>query len=43
MKTEQQYKEKVPLFSSWKGWYSLVLGVLVLLIIAFYFFTKHYA
>lgn len=43
MKTEPRPEDKIPLLSSWKGWYSLVLGVLVVLIIAFYFFTKHYA
>lgn len=35
--------EKPPVFSSWKGWYSLVIIFLVVLIILFYFFTKKFA
>ncbi|MFZ9387639.1 MAG: hypothetical protein ACO25B_07130 [Chitinophagaceae bacterium] len=35
--------DKAPLFKSWTGWYVLVLGFLVLLIILFYFFTKRFA
>jgi hypothetical protein len=32
--------EKPPLFKTWKGWYSLVLGFLSFLIILFYIFTR---
>jgi len=35
--------DKVPLFSSWKRWYLFVLGVLLLLIIFFTWFTKHFS
>lgn len=34
--------EKPPLFRSWKGWYLLVAGVLLGLIIFFYLFTKNF-
>lgn len=33
-------EEKPPLFKSWRGWYTLVLGNLIFLIILFYIFTK---
>lgn len=36
-------KEKVPVFRKWSHWYLLVLGFLLLLILLFYLFTKHYA
>lgn len=36
-------KDKVPLFKSWRYWYWLVIGFLVLLMILFYRFTKHYS
>lgn len=36
-------EEKVPLFKKWWHWYALVIGFLVLLIILFYLFTKHFA
>jgi uncharacterized integral membrane protein len=36
-------KDKVPLFKSWKQWYVLVIGVLILLIILFYWLTKTFA
>lgn len=32
--------EKIPLFKSWKGWYVLVLGNLIFLILFFYLFMK---
>jgi hypothetical protein len=35
--------DRVPLFKSWKGWYALVIGVLVLLIVLFYWLTKTFA
>jgi hypothetical protein len=35
--------EKPPIFKSWKSWYVLVVGFLVLLIILFSFFTKHFS
>lgn len=34
---------KVPLFKKWAHWYILVIGFLVLLIILFSLFTKHFA
>jgi len=35
--------EKTPLFKNWNYWYALVIGFLILLIISFYFFTKHFS
>jgi len=35
--------EKPPFFKSWNAWYALVIGFLGLLIILFYFFTKHFS
>ncbi len=35
--------EKPPFFKSWKTWYLLVIGFLVVLIILFYLFTKHFS
>ena len=39
----QKDPEKVPLFKKWSQWYGLVIGVLVLLVILFYIFTKHFS
>jgi hypothetical protein len=36
-------KDKVPLFKNWKHWYMLVIGVLILLIVLFYWLTKTFA
>lgn len=36
-------EEKVPVFRKWRHWYWLVIGFLLLLIVLFYLFTKHYA
>ena len=33
-------EEKPPVFSSWKKWYAVVSGFLVLLVILFYLFTR---
>jgi hypothetical protein len=35
--------EKPPVFKSWKHWYVLVLGVLVLQIILYYWLTRSFA
>ena len=35
--------EKIPVFKKWRYWYLLILGFLALLIVLFYFFTKHFA
>jgi hypothetical protein len=35
--------EKVPVFKKWSGWYWLVIGMLAVVIILFYLFTKHFA
>lgn len=40
---EQEAEEKPPYFKSWKGWYLLVIGNLIFLIILFYLFTIHYS
>ncbi len=34
---------KIPLFSSWRNWYFFVIGVLLVLIIFFSWFTKYFA
>ncbi len=34
---------KIPFFSSWRRWYFFVIGVLVLLIVFFVWFTKYFA
>lgn len=36
-------KEHIPLFKSWNGWYLLVIGFLVLLMLVFYWLTKYFA
>ncbi|HEX4374862.1 MAG TPA: hypothetical protein VHZ50_16275 [Puia sp.] len=36
-------EEQLPLFPKWSYWYALVIGVLILLIIFFYFLTKHFS
>lgn len=36
-------EEKPPILKSWKNLYALVIAVLVVLIVLFYFFTKHFA
>ena len=36
-------KDKVPFFKNWSSWYVLVIGFLIMLIILFYFFTKHFS
>ena len=36
-------QEKIPAFKNWRYWYWLVIGFLLLLIVLFYFFTKHFA
>jgi hypothetical protein len=35
--------EKAPGFKNWSSWYGLVISMLVVVIILFYLFTKHYA
>jgi Mg2+ and Co2+ transporter CorA len=36
-------QEKIPGFSKWRYWYWLVIGFLLLLMVLFYLFTKHFA
>lgn len=35
--------EKIPQFKTWRKWYFFVIGVLLLLIILFTWFTKYFA
>lgn len=42
MDTEEK-EEQPPLFKKWTNWYALVIGFLVLLILFFYFLTKHFS
>jgi len=35
--------EQAPLFKKWGYWYALVIGFLLLLIISFYLFAKHFS
>lgn len=41
MSAEQE--DKVPVFGKWNRWYWFVVVLLVLQIILFYLFTKHFA
>jgi hypothetical protein len=43
MDTDIQEDDKSPLFPKWSYWYALVIGSLVLLILFFTFFTKHFS
>ncbi len=36
-------EEPAPLFGKWIYWYALVIGFLLVLIVLFYFFTKHFS
>ena len=36
-------KDRVPLFRSWTAWYLLVFGVLLALIVFFWYLTRRYA
>jgi hypothetical protein len=36
-------EDRPPLFKSWKGWYILVLGVLVVQVILYYWITRVFA
>lgn len=36
-------RERIPLFRKWSHWYILVIGWLVVCILFFYFFTKHFS
>jgi hypothetical protein len=36
---ETNKDDKTPMMGSWNGLYALVIGVLILLIVSFYFFT----
>jgi hypothetical protein len=40
---EDEEQEKIPLFKKWSHWYIIEIGFLLLLIIFFYLFTKHFA
>lgn len=35
--------DDAPLFKKWSYWYALVIGFLVILVVFFYLFTKHFA
>jgi hypothetical protein len=35
-------EEKPPILKTWRNLYALVIGVLVILIVVFYLFTKHF-
>lgn len=43
LKFMNDQKDKSPLFKSWKHWYVLVIGFLILLILLFYWLTKTFA
>lgn len=38
----KEEENKVPVFTSWRSWYVLVIFSLVLLIVFFYVFTKYF-
>lgn len=35
--------QKPPVFSSWKGWYALLIAVLAALVAVFLLLTEHYS
>jgi len=39
----QQQKEQIPVFSSWRHWYVLVIVVLIGYLLFFTWFTKYFA
>jgi uncharacterized integral membrane protein len=39
----QDQEEQAPVFKKWSTWYALVIGFLLLMILFFYFLTKHYS
>lgn len=39
----KEIQDKPPFFKSWKGWYLLVVGNLIFLILLFYLFTRYYS
>jgi hypothetical protein len=39
----QDQEEQAPVFKKWSIWYALVIGFLLLMILLFYFLTKHYS
>jgi uncharacterized integral membrane protein len=40
---EDPQNDEVPLFKKWRTWYVLVIGFLLLLILLFYYLTKHFS
>jgi hypothetical protein len=40
---EEEENEKAPLFKRWSYWYAIEIGFLILLIVFFYLFTKHFS
>jgi hypothetical protein len=38
-----EQNEKPPVFPSWRGWYTLVLGVLLVQIILYYLITQSFS
>ncbi len=43
MPKQSKDDEHVPLFPKWSYWYAFIIGALALLIIFFYFLTKHFS
>lgn len=43
IKTEENEFEKPPIFGTWKTFYSVVLGELVVLIVLFYLFGSYFS
>ncbi len=35
--------QKPPVFSSWNGWYALLIAVLAVLVVGFYVLTEYYS
>ena len=43
-KDKNTYDEhSIPLFGSWKGWYVFIMGVLAVLVVLFYVFTRYFS
>lgn len=43
VKTPNNLSEKPPVFSSWKGWYILLLVMLLIQLIFYFFLTRVFA
>jgi len=40
---DKENEERIPVFKKWSHWYAFVMGVLLVLIIFFFLFTKYFS